>query len=210
MLSEKSPSFEYEKKFEGIVAGIDEAGCGAWAGPVVAGAAAFRERPKDELLELLDDSKKLSEQKRNEAFLFLKREKIAVAFGVASPEEIDQLNVRKATHLAMIRALESLPLQPTGILVDGNIRPPFKIPTEVIIKGDQKSYSIAAASIVAKVMRDDMMRKISREYPLFCWDKNVGYGTKAHQEAIKVYGPTPYHRKSFAPIKEALEQLSLF
>lgn len=203
------PSFTIEKKYDGPIAGIDEAGCGAWAGPVISSAVILPERPSQHVLGLLDDSKKLSALQREKIYkLLYDIPNISIGIGQSSAEEIDNLNIRQATLLAMTRAIESLDQEPRTIIIDGTSAPRCEYPCHTYIKGDQRSYSIAAASIIAKVTRDRLMKKISQEYPQFGWERNAGYGTKTHRDALKEYSPTIWHRKSYKPIAELLEQHS--
>jgi len=182
------------------IAGVDEAGRGPWAGPVCSAIVILN---KDHIPEGINDSKKISEKKRMELYeeILLNHE---CGIGFASPEEIDQLNILEATFLSMKRALKNISIKPDYILVDGNLSPKFKIPHETIIKGDNISMSIAAASILAKVERDKFMLNIDKEYPEYKWKKNKGYGTKDHQNALNANGASKYHRKSFSPIRKIL------
>jgi ribonuclease HII len=202
-----TPSFEFERQYAFPVAGIDEAGIGSWIGPVVAGAVILEAGVPDDLLALLHDSKKLSEKKRDLIFDKLQEDSfVHIGVGEASLGEIKDLNIRNAGLLAMKRAVEALPLKPTAVLVDGTGRPNLDVQTKLIVKGDQRSYSIAAASIIAKVTRDRFIKKIAEEYPDYGWDRNAGYGTKQHQEALHRLGVTPWHRVTYAPIATLLEQ----
>ena len=182
------------------IAGVDEAGRGPWAGPVYSAIVILNE---DHIPEGINDSKKVSEKKRMELYeeILLNHE---YGVGHASPEEIDRLNILEATFLSMKRALKNISIKPDYILVDGNLSPKFKIPHETIIKGDNISMSIAAASIIAKVQRDKFMLNIDKEYPEYKWKKNKGYGTKDHQNALNTNGASKYHRKSFSPIRKIL------
>ncbi len=203
------PDFEIENKYNGLIAGIDEAGRGPWAGPVVAGAVLIlnRQLPK-ELLDGLDDSKKLSAFKREKLCnLLYEQEKcgnVCLALGEASSEEIDRLNILQATFLAMKRAVSSLKIRPEAALVDGNRSPAdFPVKTETVVKGDGKSYSIAAASIIAKVYRDHYMAKLAEKYPYYGFEKNAGYGTSLHVQGLKAHGAVKgVHRFSYRPVKE--------
>ena len=197
------PTFQIESRFQGLVAGVDEAGRGPWAGPVVAAAALFLNPPPHELEISIQDSKKLSKIKRMHIFKALKElENFLFGIGRASVNEIDQHNILQATFLAMRRAVDNLSLVPQTLLVDGKFIPTFDgIEAHPIIEGDNKSLSIAAASILAKVTRDQEMEALAEDYPYYGWEKNAGYGTAYHQEALKVYGITPHHRRSFAPIQ---------
>ena len=202
------PDFEIENKCNGIVCGIDEAGRGPWAGPVVAGAVVILDRNLDpELLSGLDDSKKLSAKKREKLYKLLfeeeKNGKVSIGVGEASCEEIDRLNILQATFLAMKRAKDSLKTAADMVIVDGNQKPKtITEPMLTVVKGDAKSYSISAASIVAKVYR--LMAELAEKYPYYGFEKNAGYGTKAHIEGLKKYGVTPQHRRSYRPIQEFL------
>lgn len=200
------PSFEYEDRCEGIVAGIDEAGRGPLAGPVVAAAVVIdRALLKRGVLKRIDDSKKLTPAQREAAFAAMRDSgAVRYAIGVAEVEEIDRINILQATFLAMRRALETLDPSPVVALVDGNQRPAVRCRTEMVIGGDAASYSIAAASIVAKVTRDRLMSELARTFPVYGWDTNRGYGSAAHLAALAAHGPTPHHRKSFAPVGRLL------
>jgi ribonuclease HII len=202
------PTFDFEKKYKGVVVGVDEAGCGPWAGPVVAAAVSFLTHDLPQaFLETLTDSKILTKKKRDLLFSLLQDmqgQQCSLGCGIASVEEIDRLNIRKASHLAMERAVGGLSLKPDFILVDGTGRPSWSYPCLPIIKGDFHSFSIAAASIIAKVTRDQMMEQLAKEYPVYGWERNAGYGTAEHQQALKTFGPTPHHRKSFAPVAKLL------
>lgn len=196
------PDFSLEIAAGGIVAGIDEAGRGPWAGPVVAGATILdRARIPPDIAARLDDSKKLSHAKREALFEPLMTGGWAkLGIGLASAAEIDSLNILKATYLAMRRALEALGEMPSLALVDGNRAPPLPCPVQTVVKGDGISLSIAAASIIAKVTRDRIMSELALRYPGYGWESNAGYGTAEHQEALRRLGVTPEHRRSFAPI----------
>ena len=205
------PDFTLEDEIKGQVAGIDEAGRGPWVGPVVAGCAVFlTQNVNPYLLENLNDSKKISKTKRQKLYDALLEEKqkgtMLLGIGLATAQEIDELNILNATFLAMKRALENSASTPTEVLVDGNREPKnFNLKTRAIIKGDAKSYSISAASILAKVYRDNLMEEMEKKYPGYGFEKNAGYGTKAHIEGLKTLGITPEHRKSYAPIKEFIK-----
>ncbi len=195
------PTFELEEEFNGLVAGIDEAGRGPWAGPVVASAVILN---PDCTPTGLRDSKTLSEKRRRELSAALwKTARIGV--GMASVREIDKLNIGRATMLAMTRAAANLPVPPTTCLVDGKYAPHLPCPAYPVIKGDSKSFSIAAASIVAKVVRDRMMRELAVEFPHYAWERNKGYGVPAHRDGLEQFGVTPHHRRSFAPIHNLIE-----
>lgn len=176
-------------------AGTDEAGRGCLAGPVTAAAVIL---PKDFRNEVLNDSKQLSEHKRNELKPIIEADSTSFAVAHVYPSEIDKINILNASFLAMHRSLEQLGTMPEHIIVDGNRFNRYKeIPHTCIIKGDSKYLSIAAASVLAKTFRDAYMVKIHEEYPMYNWKKNKGYPTKEHRAAIQKYGVTPYHRKSF-------------
>lgn len=204
------PDFLLEDTVCGLVAGVDEAGRGPWVGPVVAGCAVFLTRDVDEcLLQNLNDSKKLSKKKREMLYDLLLKEKekgnMLLGIGEATAQEIDEINILNASFLAMRRALSASGCQPDLVLVDGNREPKnFGFPVKAIIKGDAKSYSISAASILAKVYRDRLMTDMAKKYSGYGFEKNAGYGTKAHIEGLKKFGVTPEHRRSYAPVKEFL------
>ncbi|MBL1419984.1 MAG: ribonuclease HII [Alphaproteobacteria bacterium] len=187
-----------------FVAGVDEAGRGPWAGPVVAAAAIFKPHYKADFLSGLNDSKKLSAKKRDALYIHI-LEHCDYAVGMASVEEIDEINILQASMLAMTRAINDLPSKAQYALIDGNKIPDqLNIPAEAIIKGDGRSYSIAAASIVAKVTRDRLMQKLHDEFPHYGWNSNAGYGTKLHQEGLSKHGVTQHHRRSFKPIQKII------
>ena len=202
------PDFKFEDMYEGLVAGVDEAGRGPWVGPVVAGAVVFLNRDiHPYLLTHLNDSKKISVKTREALFALIEEESqkgnLCFGIGQASAQEIDEMNILQATFLAMKRAVQNLKVKPDTALIDGNRIPQnFVCPAQCIIKGDALSYSISAASIVAKVYRDRLMQKMALAYPGYGFEKNAGYGTKEHIEGLKKYGITPEHRKSYKPIKE--------
>lgn len=184
-----------------LVAGVDEVGRGPLAGPVVTAAVIL---PKDFDLPGLTDSKKLSAKRRQVLADLIRQQATAWALAQASVEEIDELNILAATMLAMQRAVDSLSLRPDRVLVDGNRSPAFDMPSEAIVKGDGLIDCISAASIIAKQSRDKLMREMHQHYPEYGFDSNVGYPTKKHREALKKYGPTPIHRRSFAPVQASL------
>lgn len=192
------PNFEYEDKryAEGYLAvcGTDEAGRGPLCGPVVAAAVIL---PRDIEIEGLNDSKKLTEKKREKLFELIKEKAIAYAIAEASAEEIDEINILNASQLAMRRAVAALEPAADFVLIDGNCSRGFAIPTETIVKGDSKSSSIAAASILAKVTRDRQCIELDAMYPMYGIAKHKGYPTKDHMDAVRKYGPSPIHRKSF-------------
>ena len=186
-----------------VEAGCDEAGRGCLAGSVYAAAVIF---PEDYQNDELNDSKQLTDRRRKQLREIIQRDAVAWAVGIVSPEEIDRINILNASILAMHRALDQLTVRPEAIIVDGNRFKPYrpvvdgsavKIPHTTIVKGDGKYLSIAAASILAKTYRDDYMDQLAEEFPQYDWLSNKGYPTKKHREAIRQYGITPYHRKSF-------------
>lgn len=205
------PDFELENEINGVVAGVDEAGRGSWVGPVVAGCVVFLNRHVDDfLLENLNDSKKLSKKKREMLYELLIKEAdkghLKIGIGEASAKEIDDINILNASFLAMRRAIKATGMAPNMVLVDGNRLPKTpQYPARAVIKGDAKSYSISAASILAKVYRDRLMEKMAERYPHYGFEKNAGYGTKVHIEGLKKYGITPEHRRSYAPVKALLK-----
>ena len=188
---------DFEKQFRSAdikyVCGTDEAGRGPLAGPVVAGACIL---PEGLVIEGLDDSKKLSEKKRDMLFEEIKARAV-YAVASASESEIDEINILNATFLAMRRAFDALPQRPQAAFVDGNRLPGLPVPSKAIIKGDSLSASIAAASIMAKVSRDRYMLSLDEQYPEYCFKKHKGYGTKLHYEKIREFGISPVHRKTF-------------
>jgi ribonuclease HII len=209
-------SHYYEGKIE---AGCDEAGRGCLAGSVYAAAVIL---PPDYQNELLNDSKQLTEKRRYELREIIQRDAVAWAVGIVTPEEIDKINILNASILAMHRALDQLKVRPEAIIVDGNRFKPYYppespapkkvgskggVPYTTIVKGDGKYLSIAAASILAKTYRDDYMNELAKEYPQYDWLSNKGYPTRKHREAIRQYGITPYHRKSYNLLGDG--QLSL-
>ena len=191
--------------YEGLIeAGCDEAGRGCLAGSVYAAAVILPTNYKN---DLLNDSKKLSAKKRYALRKIIEHDAIAWAVGIVTPEEIDKINILKASFLAMHRALDQLKMRPEAIIVDGNRFTPYQdLPFTTIVKGDGKYLSIAAASILAKTYRDDYMLSLAEKYPQYDWQSNMGYPTKKHREAIRQYGITPFHRKSYNLLGD--EQLS--
>ena len=185
----------------GPIAGVDEAGRGPLAGPVIA-AAVILDRKR--IPRGLDDSKQLQPGAREEAYVRIVDCAIAVGVGEASVDEIDLINIRQATHLAMARAVRSLSLQPGFALVDGNDAPALPCPCDTIVDGDARSVSIAAASIIAKVTRDRMMKELHAAFPGYGWSNNKGYGTEEHLQALARLGPCIHHRRSFAPVHNIL------
>lgn len=196
------PDFSIERSLSySRIAGIDEVGRGPWAGPVTAAAVIL----DPQAIPIgLNDSKKLSQTRRAELALII-HQTANVGIGSASVEEIDQFNILQATYLAMRRAVDALPVSPEYLLVDGN-RMPSGMPCDgqTLIKGDARSVSIAAASIVAKVHRDDYMSDLARTFPDYGWETNRGYGTQKHQVSLSRHGPTLHHRRSFKPIHNML------
>ena len=184
-----------------LVAGIDEAGRGPLAGPVVAAVAVL---PAKFSMAGLNDSKQLAEEFREEIFeaLIANGALVCYGIGIAEPAEIDRFNILRATFLAMQRAIATLPMQPEHLLIDGLPVPVFQQPQTAIVGGDGKSKSIAAASVIAKVTRDRMMRKWHSEFPQYSFDRNKGYGTREHLESLQIHGPCPIHRRSFAPVSQ--------
>lgn len=182
--------------YEGLVeAGCDEAGRGCLAGSVYAAAVILPENYEN---DMLNDSKKLSAKKRYVLREIIERDALAWAVGIVTPEEIDKINILNASFLAMHRALDQLETHPEAIIIDGNRFKPYRdLPFTAIVKGDGKYLSIAAASILAKTYRDDYMLSLAKEYPQYDWQSNMGYPTKKHREAIRKYGITPFHRKSY-------------
>ncbi|MDC9725016.1 MAG: ribonuclease HII [Gammaproteobacteria bacterium] len=185
-----------------LIAGVDEVGRGPLAGPVVTAAVIL---DPNNPIEGLNDSKKLTEKRREALEPIIKERALAWALGRSEPEEIDQINVLQATLVAMKRAVESLTVQPSHALVDGNQAPNLSCPVTTIIKGDQSEACIAAASILAKVARDSEMQEMDKHYPGYGLAKHKGYPTKQHQEALIELGVTPIHRRSFKPVQLALK-----
>ena len=199
------PDFSLEERSKGLVCGIDEVGRGPLAGPVVAAAVILDRRRLPRALRLgLDDSKKLSPEKREEYAALIRRCAV-IGLGAASAAEIDRRNILRATLLAMARAVAALGLVPDSALVDGNVAPDLPCPVRTVIGGDGLSLSIAAASVVAKVTRDRLMRRLALRYAGYGWERNVGYGTREHRAALVALGPTPHHRRSFAPCQLSME-----
>ena len=195
-------SHYYEGRIE---AGCDEAGRGCLAGSVYAAAVILPEGYQN---ELLNDSKQLTERRRYQLREIIERDAVAWAVGIVTPEEIDKINILNASILAMHRALDQLKVRPEAVIVDGNRFKPYqKLPYTTIVKGDGKYLSIAAASILAKTYRDDYMNRLAEEYPQYDWRSNKGYPTKKHRDAIRQFGITPYHRKSYNLL--GVEELSL-
>jgi ribonuclease HII len=186
-----------------LVAGVDEVGRGPLAGPVVTAAVIL---PVDYDLPGLTDSKKLTAKRREVLSKAIKQQALCFAFGQASLVEIDELNILHATMLAMQRAVAGLSIEPTRVLVDGNRSPDFGIASQAIVGGDGLEPCISAASVIAKVARDQLMSEYALQYPQYGWQNNSGYGTKQHLEALLEFGVSPHHRRSFAPVARLLDK----
>ena len=201
------PDFALEAAAGGRVAGVDEVGRGPLAGPVLAAAVIFMDHPPEAIAALLDDSKRLSAKQRQFAYAALRRAAdgglLTFAIGAASVAEIGRLNILRASHLAMVRAVRRLHASPDLVLVDGNALPVFGCPAQAVIGGDAQSLSIAAASIIAKVTRDRAMALLDRRWPGWGYATNQGYPTAAHRWRLASLGPTPHHRRGFAPVDQA-------
>lgn len=210
----KTPTFEYEQQYwsqdVSVIAGLDEAGMGALAGPVVAAAVIFsndtHKKIEQEITKTpIRDSKLLSTKQREKAADIIKKNASSWAIGISSVDEIDTINIRNASHLAMRRAIDSLQIPPDMLIIDGtsaSIHPTiFSIS---IVKGDQLSYSIAAASILAKVSRDSIMQELHLAFPIYGFESHKGYGSATHMAALQEHGVSPHHRKSYAPIARLL------
>jgi ribonuclease HII len=199
----KRPCFKLELPYPMPLAGVDEAGCAPLAGPVVAAAVVL---DREKFPRGIDDSKKLDLHTREA--IYARLQKVArIGVGMASVEEIDQINIYWARMLAMTRAVEALGFEPAWVLVDGNATPRWERPSKAVVAGDAKCRSIAAASIVAKVTRDGIMAEHAETYPGYGWERNRGYPTPEHIRALDTLGLTPLHRKSFAPVRERTAQL---
>ena len=187
---------EFEREYDGcsLICGVDEAGRGPLAGPVTAGAVIL---PKDCMILYLNDSKKLSEKRREELFWEIREKAVSYSVGIVGPERVDEINILQATYEAMRQAVSGLGVVPDLLLNDAVTIPELAIPQVPIIKGDAKSVSIAAASILAKVTRDHLMEEYDRQFPQYGFAKHKGYGTAAHVAAIREFGPCPIHRRSF-------------
>ena len=177
-----------------LICGVDEAGRGPLAGPVCAAAVIL---PEHLQIPGLTDSKKLTDKKRRELFPIIQEQALAYGIGLASEQEIDEINILQATFLAMRRALDQLSVRPEIALIDGNRETDFGLPVKTVVRGDSLSANIAAASILAKVTRDNLMVELAEKYPEYGFEIHKGYGTKAHYEALRTYGPCPIHRKTF-------------
>ncbi len=184
----------YFEKGVKLICGVDEAGRGTLAGPVCAAAVIL---PPNLDIPGLNDSKKLSDKQRRELFPVIKEQAVAYGIGIADHTEIDEINILQATFLAMDRAIAQLPVKPELALIDGNRKKDFGVPAETVIRGDSLSASIAAASVLAKVTRDDIMMELDREYPQYGFSVHKGYGTKAHYAALTEFGPCAIHRMTF-------------
>lgn len=203
------PDFAIERRYTGLVCGIDEAGRGPLAGPVVAAAVVLDPRRFPKMLRAgLDDSKVLTIEQREACYRALSRcagrGTARIGIGAASVSEIDRINILRAALLAMTRAVAVLGVRPDIALVDGNIAPELECAVQTVVTGDALSFSIAAASVIAKVTRDRIMRTLAPRYPVYGWGTNVGYATPEHGEAIRRFGVTPHHRRSFAPVRLAI------
>jgi ribonuclease HII len=195
----RRPDLALQRKYGGLIAGVDEAGRGPWAGPVVAAAVIFIRKPPSGI----NDSKQLCAKEREA--LFPKIQAAAyVGVGISAVDLIDGINIYHATHAAMAGAIENLACAPSAVLIDGNRCPKLDIPAEALVEGDAHSLSIAAASIIAKVTRDRMMRELAGVFPQYAWERNKGYGTPEHAAALKLHGVTCHHRRSFRPVWERL------
>ena len=190
------PDFDREQRLPQPVAGVDEAGRGSWAGPVIAAAVIL---DPGGIPDGLNDSKKLSPVRRSKLMARL-MDAAWTGVGCADVGDIDRLNILEATMLAMARAVDALPVAPAHVLIDGNRVPTLACPATAVVRGDAASLSIAAASIVAKVTRDRIMADLARSYPDYQWQRNAGYGTREHARALERHGPTPHHRRSFSPV----------
>ncbi len=184
-----------------MLAGVDEVGRGPLAGPVVTAAVILS--PDDIYLGKYRDSKKVPEKKRLKLYHHIRNNAVAYSVSMASVEEVDHLNILHATMLSMRRSVEGLEITPSKVLVDGNRVPDLALPAEAIIGGDDSVQEIAAASIVAKVVRDRLMVMLDKKFPAYQFARHKGYGTKVHMDALREYGPCPIHRKSFAPVASA-------
>lgn len=211
------PSFFQEKQLLkkgcNLIAGIDEAGRGSWAGPLVVACVVFSAKSlENKQLKIVKDSKQISSQKREELFEIICKNCLNWSIGIVSEREIDKIGLTKTTLKAIKKALDALSLKPDFLLIDalsGNKKElSFEISYQTFVKGDEKIFSIAAASILAKVSRDRILKKLALVYPQYGFEENKGYGTKLHQEALKKYGPCQVHRKSFKPVKDCFLNLN--
>jgi ribonuclease HII len=193
----RRPDLALQRKYGGLIAGVDEAGRGPWAGPVVAAAVIFVGKPPAGI----HDSKQLTAEAREA--LFPKIQAAAhIGIGISDVGTIDGINIYHATHAAMCTAIKNLACKPSAVLVDGNRYPKLDMPAEALVGGDTLSLSIAAASIMAKVTRDRMMRELASDFPHYAWERNKGYGTQEHALALKLHGVSCHHRRSFRPVWE--------
>ena len=193
----RRPDLALQRKYGGLIAGVDEAGRGPWAGPVVAAAVIFTGKPPAGI----HDSKQLTAEAREALFPKIKAA-AHVGTGIVTVELIDEINIYHATHAAMCEAIKNLACAPSAVLVDGNRYPKLDMPAEALVGGDSLSLSIAAASIIAKVTRDRIMRELALSFPCYAWERNKGYGTPEHAAALKLHGVTCHHRRSFRPVWE--------
>ena len=191
----------YQNGYE-LICGCDEAGRGPLVGPVVAGAVIL---PKNYQLEGLTDSKKLSEKKREKFFEIIKKDAIAYGIGIVSPQVIDEINIYEASRLAMKEAIKDMKVKPDYVITDAMPMPGYEIPVKSIIKGDAKSITIAAASVLAKVTRDHILYEMDREHPEYEFARHKGYPTKRHLELLKLYGPTKDYRFTYGPVRDLIE-----
>ena len=191
----------YQNGYE-LICGCDEAGRGPLVGPVVAGAVIL---PKNYQLEGLTDSKKLSEKKREKFFEIIKKDAIAYGIGIVSPQVIDEINIYEASRLAMKEAIKNMQVKPDYVITDAMPMPGYEIPVKSIIKGDAKSITIAAASVLAKVTRDHILYEMDREHPEYEFARHKGYPTKRHLELLKLYGPTKDYRFTYGPVRDLIE-----
>lgn len=201
------PDLAHEKRLGGVVAGVDEVGRGPLAGPVLAAAVILPKRLPRKLAEIIDDSKKLTADRRGLALLGLRKAGAEIALGAASVAEIAELNILHAAMLAMRRAVHRLPRRPDHILVDGNRSPGCAVPCTLIVGGDGLSLSIAAASIAAKVARDSLMARLAARYPGYGWASNMGYAAAMHRDGILALGATPHHRMRFGDLLRSLQAI---
>ena len=193
------PSRRHEKLYAAPVVGVDEAGRGPLAGPVVAAAVIFE---RGRIPKGIDDSKQMTAEAREEMYVRIVETAVAFGIGEASVEEIDLVNIRQATHLAMARAVRAMAVAPMFALVDGNDAPALPCPCDTLIDGDARSVSIAAASIIAKVTRDRLMREMDARWPGYGFARHKGYGVPEHLDALRRLGPCPLHRRSFSPVRQ--------
>jgi ribonuclease HII len=201
------PHWKIERSVEGIVVGVDEVGCAPLAGPVLAAAVLLDRKLPVRLVRRIDDSKKLPAEEREAIYARL-ADYAGYGIGMASVEEIDQLNILQARLVAMRRAVEALGISAALVLVDGNRKPELALPTRCVVGGDGISLSIAAASIIAKVTRDREMATLAESFPGYGWEHNAGYGTREHREAMRRLGITVQHRRTFRPVYELLSTTS--